>query len=308
MVRICSLNVHGLRDVLKRRSLFNFYRKRCDILCFQETHSQESDEKIWSAEWGGRIIWTHGTTDSRGVMILFKKGMGAQFSNVQHNLNGRIISCDIDDNGKSFSLINVYAPNTDCPQFFKEVEMTKQVHHENCVIIGDFNITLEMIDRLNSYETKSKAVSFIKEMMEESMLVDVWRQQNLEVLRYSWYRTKPKLVASRLDYALIAQGLADQCEQSFYFTGLSTDHSAFYISLNLADQERGRSYWKFNNSFLKDSIFLESMNKMIDTFWKIHGQEDIIGSWELFKFQISHFAQEYGREKASDRELLISVI
>ena len=176
MVRICSLNVRGLRDALKRRSLFNFYRKRCDILCFQETHSQESDERIWSAEWDGRIIWAHGITSSRGVMILFKKGIGAQFSNVQHNINGRIISCDIDDNGKSFSLINVYAPNPDCPHFFKEVEMTKQVHHENCVIIGDFNITLETIDHLNSYETKTKAVSFIKEMMEELMLVDVWRQ------------------------------------------------------------------------------------------------------------------------------------
>ena len=51
---------------------------------------------------------------------------------------------------------------------------------------------------------------------------------------------------------------------------------------------------------------MQNMNEMIGTFWKIHGQEDIIGSWELFKFQISNFAQEYGREKASDRELLIS--
>ena len=72
-LRILSLNVRGLQDVNKRRAIFNFYRDRADIMCFQETHSTVKDEIIWRNEWGGTIVFSHGTSQARGVVILFKK-------------------------------------------------------------------------------------------------------------------------------------------------------------------------------------------------------------------------------------------
>ena len=54
-VNIISVNIRGLKDESKRRCIFDYYRNRCDILCLQETHSEEKDEKVWSNEWGGTL-------------------------------------------------------------------------------------------------------------------------------------------------------------------------------------------------------------------------------------------------------------
>ena len=91
MVNIISLNVRGLRDSEKRRAVFNFYRSRCDILCLQETHSEEKDEVVWNAEWGRKGLFSHWKTNSRGVAIFFKKNLIVDVSQVQTDENGRWI-------------------------------------------------------------------------------------------------------------------------------------------------------------------------------------------------------------------------
>ena len=52
-VKIISINVRGLSNKNKCRSIFKYYRDRCDILCLQETHSIEETNNIWKNEWGG---------------------------------------------------------------------------------------------------------------------------------------------------------------------------------------------------------------------------------------------------------------
>ena len=45
-ITCASLNVRGLREVKKRKETFKFLREHnFDIVCIQETHSQEGDEK-----------------------------------------------------------------------------------------------------------------------------------------------------------------------------------------------------------------------------------------------------------------------
>ena len=55
----------------------NYYRPRCHILCLQETHSVKEDENIWQNEWGGRVLFCHGTNKSRGTMICVNKNNSA---------------------------------------------------------------------------------------------------------------------------------------------------------------------------------------------------------------------------------------
>ena len=55
-VKIMSLNVRGLRNQVKRRSIFSYLKnQKATLYCLQETFSNENDEKIWSAEWGGQM-------------------------------------------------------------------------------------------------------------------------------------------------------------------------------------------------------------------------------------------------------------
>ena len=43
--------------------------------------------------------------------------------------------------------------------------------------------------------------------------------------------------------------------------GYRTDHSGIILKLKIQDSERGRSYWKFNNSLLKDKKYIEQVKK-----------------------------------------------
>ena len=68
---ILSLNVRGIRDQIKRRSIFSFLKDfKANIYFLQEICSDPEDEIIWINEWGGEIFFSHGTNHSKGVCIL----------------------------------------------------------------------------------------------------------------------------------------------------------------------------------------------------------------------------------------------
>ena len=76
-VKLLSLNVRGLQDSKKRRELFLWlklnHKGSKSFILLQETHSKIEDELLWEKEWGSQILFSHGTSQSRGVVILFPK-------------------------------------------------------------------------------------------------------------------------------------------------------------------------------------------------------------------------------------------
>ena len=41
----------------------------------QETHSSQDCELIWADEWSGKAIFCHGSTNSKGVAMMFSKNL-----------------------------------------------------------------------------------------------------------------------------------------------------------------------------------------------------------------------------------------
>ena len=80
----CSLNVRGLNQMRKRRQLFRWrHNNKFDIIFLQETFSSRDIETVWKSEWGGDILYSHGTNHSRGVMILFNPKLVKQVDHVK---------------------------------------------------------------------------------------------------------------------------------------------------------------------------------------------------------------------------------
>ena len=89
-VKVISFNVRGLRNQVKRRSIFSYLKnQKATLYCLQETFSKEDDEKIWSAEWGGQIIFSHGSEHFRGVCILLSANSGFSLNTVYADRDGR---------------------------------------------------------------------------------------------------------------------------------------------------------------------------------------------------------------------------
>ena len=94
-LKILSLNVRGLRNAGTRKAMFSYLKnQKASIFCLQETFSKKGDEKIWTSEWGGKIIFSHGTKHARGECVMVKCVM------VNPNSLFQVESVDVDQGGR----------------------------------------------------------------------------------------------------------------------------------------------------------------------------------------------------------------
>ena len=80
--------------------------------------------------------------------------------------------------------------------------------------------------------------------------------------QYTWYRSNPTKKA-RLDYFLISDELMSIIDKCSISPGYRTDHAIISIKLRLNSFSRGRGFWRFNNSILKDSNYVEQVKNVI---------------------------------------------
>ena len=119
-LKICSLNVRGLGERLKRRETFNWLRaKKFAIYLLQETRCSENTITTWSSKWGYKALLSCCSSASSGVAILFNNNLAFQLERSYSDAKGRFIICDIKTNEKLFTLATIYAPNDDDPAFFE---------------------------------------------------------------------------------------------------------------------------------------------------------------------------------------------
>jgi len=108
-----SLNVRGLRSPSKRKAIFTWLRnKKADSIFLQETYSTSDVENVWKTQWRGKVFFSHGTTHSRGTMILIRDDLDFEVSNTISDPCGRYIFLEATVQGCLHLLVNIYAPNT----------------------------------------------------------------------------------------------------------------------------------------------------------------------------------------------------
>ena len=85
------------------------------------------------------------------------------------------------------SFVALYAPNTASPDFFVQIETTLSERHEHKIIIGDFNLVLDIgLDRENTYNNNYKAQLEVENIMDRFCMKDTWREQNEGRREFSW--------------------------------------------------------------------------------------------------------------------------
>ena len=209
-----SFNCRGLREIKKRKSIFNWLASKYEgISLLQETHSSIDDEVTWGKDWGGKILFSHGSTSSRGVAVLIPNKLMSKvnISDVISDENGRILvlNCKIEQN--PLLIVNIYAPTKDNQSlqlgFLDKVKqlITNEDNH-NILIGGDFNTYLDLVldKKGGKPEPGSKYRSNLLSLLEELNLVDIWRIRNTSALKYTRREnTRAGLIQSRLDYIFL---------------------------------------------------------------------------------------------------------
>ena len=312
-IKIGTFNVKGLRDSKKRRKIFHhLHQTQYDVICLQETHSTENDEKLWRSKFGGKIFYDHGSSNSRGVMIMIRKKAPLKIGKEYCQKSGILSMLEIQFEENSFMLINVYAPNTDNPGFYVDVfheikKFEEKTGINSKILVGDLNLVLDLnLDKVGGRDqTHDKCAATLKAFMEDEGLVDVWRSKNPEAKEMTWKILNPKPIFERLDYILISEQLMDFVGTEGISPGFLSDHAIPWLVLTPSKTRRGRGFWKLNNRLLADENYVELIKQTL---------KDILGNsmndmkkWEWVKHKIREKSIQFSSQKNKSRsnELLI---
>ena len=109
-----------------------------------------------------------------------------------------------------------------------------------------------------------RARNIVLNLLDENGFKDPWRIMNENVRKYTWRRQNPTRKQSRLDFFLVHENIFQFVTDANTTSGYRSDHSAITLKLKFQESARGKGYWKFNNSLLKDKIYVDEVKRVIE--------------------------------------------
>lgn len=265
-IKILSMNCQGLADIKKRRDVFHYLRsKSFSVYFLQDVHLDQKMIKYVKAEWGYTCFFAPYATNSRGVAILFNNNFEFKVEKVTKDQGGNFLYALVTIQGKKYLMINIYGPNRDDPSFYLELEeRVKEFKFDYLIMGGDWNLVMNFSLDYDNYKhcNNSKAQEQVETMMSNLELIDIWRDLNPDVKRYTWRRNNP-LQQSRLDFFLISETLFTDPVEADILPGYRTDHSIITLTLNAKSKQQKSGLWKFNSSLLSDKDYVNEIKDQI---------------------------------------------
>ena len=106
--------------------------------------------------------------------------------------------------------------------------------------------------------------------------------------KYTWRRLNPTCKQARLDFFLVSESLSQFVFNTAIIPGYRTAHSGILLNLKLTNNERGKGYWKFNNSLLKDQDYIQKVKETIEEVKCTYNlKQNNINDNENIKFSIN---------------------
>ena len=280
-----------------------YYSKKIDISFTQETHSCAENEQKWRDEWDGTIHFSHGESNARGTCIFIRSYIQNEVHKEILDQNGRYVILDITIDNIRMTLASIYAPNDDSPEFITEVrDHIESIPNDNRLIGGDYNLVLDLIlDKKGGRNTTHvKSQLKLKDWMESTDLVDVWRAHHPSDRKYTWSRSRPTKIFERLDFFLASHGIFDLIKSSDIRPGYNSDHSSVTVNLELSSVNRGKGYWKLNCSHLQNQDYIDLIKRTIRNTAEINKEANPNLLWDTVKMSIRGESIKYGASKKKE--------
>ncbi|NQY31445.1 MAG: endonuclease/exonuclease/phosphatase family protein, partial [Flavobacteriaceae bacterium] len=229
----------------------------------QETHSTLSCEDEWKKECDGDLLFSHGSSESKGVLIGFTKNLDITIDQTSNDKSGRILISDVTVNSIKYTLINLYNANTEQEQINTLNSLKDHLlKHKNIeerlpILMGDLNFIFDIeLDALGGNpKLKNRTIASFTSIQDKLDISDIFRIRFPNAKRFT-FRQKLKthgIIHRRLDYIFISNTLQEYVNKVEVLPSILSDHSPVLVSLSESKENyRGKGLWKFNNSLLEN--------------------------------------------------------
>ena len=103
---LCSYNVRGLGNKIKREQIFAWLKSSNHVFCMlTETHSGENTHDSWKHEWANDAFWSGTSNSSEGIGILIYPTVSYTIQKYSELIPGRMQTLELIINDKEINLL-----------------------------------------------------------------------------------------------------------------------------------------------------------------------------------------------------------
>ena len=277
-LKIATLNMRGRTSTVggyQRNKWFEIYgimnRNKIAILAIQESHLTEELANKINSTFETKLLLVHSplpeTNNAAGVAFVFNKGMINTDKITSETLEpGRAIMTTVPWHAnKSFKILNIYAPNdTSSNEKFWETLNAKTIansHLKPDIILGDFNIVEDSLDRLPCHTDNPQAVAALGNLKSNLNLIDGWRRTYPDQREYSHQQTS-NASQGRIDRIYITNDLLETADEwLIHPSTIETDH--WIASAKISSPEApliGRGRWQIPLYLLENEEIMNDID------------------------------------------------
>lgn len=281
----------------------------------QETHLKRTAHVRLRCKWIGQIYHSNFSAKSRGTAILILKGVPFKHNLTMSDEEGRYVIVVGEVFSVPLTLVNVYGPNCDNPEFFKKVfDLIPSISDTNLIIGGDFNCVLDpYLDKSSTKIVSSNSSKFLNAYISNSNMFDVWRILYPSAREYSFH-SQVHNIYTRIDYLILDGKLMPKVCTAKYHNIVISDHSPVTFSIKIDNMEKPQRNWRLNSPLLTNKVFINHLKRDIKMFFELNDKLDISMGvlWDTFKAYIrgciiSYQAFQRKRNRAEAEVLEIQI-
>ena len=306
-----------MQNKAKRLKLFTFLKDKLlnnGVFFLQETHSTHSDEVQWQNEWGGKLFFSHGSNDSKGVCIGFTGNLDPKLEKISYDNNGRIIIIDLILDDEKYIFVNLYNANTESEQLYTINCLNNLLSNHNLdgdykpIFTGDLNFIFDAnLDALGGNRTlKTKSLAAIIKLLDNLDVCDIFRIRYPNKKRFTFrQKTRAKeVIHRRLDYIFLSNCLQENAKNIDILPSFLSDHSPVLLTLDASkNNKRGRGLWKFNNSLLQEESFRDGISNTVCATLADNTDSNPHVLWELLKYDVRKFSIKFSKDRSKLKKI-----
>ena len=287
-----------------------------DCVLLQDTHIDESLEKVIQKEFPGQWAFSNKTTASAGVAIAvfgFGKNMSSDFEHISDD--GRLLGKLLTINKEKFYLISCYAPCCDTSQATRLANLQLLRKAQNLMICqralghtvvlgGDLNfIRDEDLDAKGGnpriHEPQANWLNYLESNVG---FQDIARFMHPNNQIFTWAPTGKNVrgIFRRLDYMLADTPTLEKVTHNEVIATASSDHRITVTHFKLGNERiTGRGMWRHNDNHLGEDEYC----KLIEDTILTEKKEQLSNArfrWEWIKHKIRDVSMRFGGTRAKE--------
>lgn len=251
-MKVVSWNVKGLRTPNKRMQVLRHLKRlRPDVAMIQETHLREGELALMKKLWVGSVFGSASRGNKAGVITLVHKQLAHSLVSHECDEEGRMSHLVIDHSGERWHIYNVYGPNSDNKDFFRNLgTLVGQTRSDFTLVGGDFNTVQHPSEDRKSDAQSGGGTSHrvtdtvLTPFLRDTGICDAWRDAHPDSREYTHY-SHAHQSWSRIDCLLLSEKLYRRMQSAEVEPMVISDHSP--VTVTLWDSlPRGTDFlWRF---------------------------------------------------------------